>query len=70
MLKTQSALANEEEKDRKSNRYIGQSYGWTVHQKKYLQIANTFMKRCLKTKKNTKNSQNVQIKIMRYIFYW
>lgn len=33
MLKTQSALANEEEKDRKSNRYIGQSYGWTVHQK-------------------------------------
>lgn len=32
LFKIQNALANEEGKDRKLGRYIGQTYGWTVHQ--------------------------------------
>lgn len=68
LFKTQSALANEKEKDSPIDIQAKAMDGlFTKKKKKFffnVQIANAFVKRCSKTKKSTKNSQNVQIKIM------
>lgn len=67
LFKTQSALANEKEKDSPIDIQAKAMDGLFTKKKKIflnVQIANAFVKRCSKTKKSTKNSQNVQIKIM------